>query len=318
MYEHDLIFESDGLKLSGTLCLPGPTGQSPGVLLIPGSGQMDRNENSPRLQLNAFHDLSGFLARSGIASLRYDKRGVGKSEGDYWATGFKDRIQDAFEALGELKQQDTIQPHQVFIIGHSEGAVIAARMASEGANVAGAILLAGSARSGEAVLKWQASQIGKGLKGVNGWLVRTLHIDVAKAQQKELDRIKGSKKDFYRRQFLVKVNAKWLREFMAYDPAVDLPRVTVPMLAITGSKDIQVDPADLERMAGLVRTPFECHEIQGMTHLLRLTNGDGQISDYRSEIKRPIAPELLEIVLHWLQERISESTAEQRPVRSKV
>ena len=51
----------------------------------------------------------------------------------------------------------------------------------------------------------------------------------------------------------MKVNAKWQREFMAYDPAIDLPRVTVPMLAITGSKYIQVDPADLERMAGLVR-----------------------------------------------------------------
>ena len=63
-----------------------------------------------------------------------------------------------------------------------------------------------------------------------------LRIDIAKAQQKVLDRIKRSPKDWFQQQLFVKINAKWFREFMAYDPAGDLPRITVPVLAITGSR----------------------------------------------------------------------------------
>jgi fermentation-respiration switch protein FrsA (DUF1100 family) len=78
----------------------------------------------------------------------------------------------------------------------------------------------------------------------------------------------------------------------------------VPVLAITGSKDIQVDPADLEQMSQLVKAPFESHLIQGMTHLLRIEAGEASISRYKDEIKQPLAPELLESIFHWLQKRI--------------
>jgi hypothetical protein len=177
-------------------------------------------------------------------------------------------------------------------------------LAGGGAEVAGIILLSSGAQSGEAVLKWQAIQIAKGLKGINGWLIRILRIDVSKAQQKQIDKIKRSKKDWYRQQFLVKINARWFREFMAYDPIEDLQRITVPVLAITGSKDIQVDPADLERMAHIVKAPFESYVIQDMTHLLRTEKSDATISKYKEEIKKPIEPMVLEIILHWLEKRV--------------
>jgi alpha-beta hydrolase superfamily lysophospholipase len=306
MEEKEIQFKSGELQLAGTMALPSTSGQFPGVLFITGSGQVDRNENHQKIHLNAFYDISHYLAQNGIASLRYDKRGVGQSEGDYWSTGFNDHVQDALAALQYLKQQETIRTNSIFILGHSEGAVIAAKIAGNGANVAGVILLSGSAQSGEAVLKWQAKQVAKGLKGINGWLIRKLHIDVAKAQQKQIDKIKQSNKDWYRQQLVAKVNAKWLREFMAYDPSEDFPRITVPVLAITGSKDVQVNPADLERMASLVNAPIEQHLIPGMTHLLRVVDGDAGISDYTEEIKEPIEPQVLEIVLHWLKNRIEE------------
>jgi fermentation-respiration switch protein FrsA (DUF1100 family) len=105
----------------------------------------------------------------------------------------------------------------------------------------------------------------------------------------------------------VKINAKWLREFMAYDPAEDLQRVPVPVLAITGSKDIQVDPADLQVMAGLVKAPFEHHLIQGMTHVLRIEEGEPSISLYKKELKKPIEPKVLETVLRWLEDHLPSS-----------
>lgn len=305
MQEQEIRFMSGEMELAGTIALPGQDGPFPGVLFITGSGQVDRNENSKKMHLNAFYDISHYLGQNGIASLRYDKRGVGQSAGDYWATGFYDHVEDALAGLLYLKTRKDIQPENIFILGHSEGAFVATRMAASGDQTAGIILIAGAAQSGEAVLKWQAQQIVKGLKGFNALLIKLLHIDVSKSQQKELDKIKRSKKDWYRRQFIVKMNAKWLREFIAYNPADDLPRITVPVLAITGSKDIQVDPADLERMAQLLQAPFEPHIIKDMTHLLRIQEGKASISKYKEEIKKPIEPKLLDIVLHWLENQIA-------------
>ncbi|MEJ2280266.1 MAG: alpha/beta hydrolase, partial [Candidatus Lokiarchaeota archaeon] len=132
-----------------------------------------------------------------------------------------------------------------------------------------------------------------------------MHIDVLKSQQKLIDKIKRSKKDYFRQQLIVKIPAKSLREFMTYNPADDFPKVTVPVLAITGSKDIQVDPADLEQMANLVKSPFEYHVIENMTHMLRIEEGEASISNYKKEIIKPIEPKLLELVLKWLESRIN-------------
>ncbi len=304
MQEQEIRFRSGELELAGTIALPGPGGPFPGVLFITGSGQVDRNENLKKMRINAFYDISHYLAQNGIASLRYDKRGVGQSEGDHWKTGFYDHAQDALAALQYLKQQKDFQPENIFLLGHSEGAFIATRLAGSGAEVAGIILLAGGAQSGEAVLKWQVVQVARGLKGINRWLIKILRINVSKAQQKQIDKIKRSKKNSFRQNLFVKINAIWLREFMAYDPTEDLQRITVPVLAITGSKDIQVDPADLERMAHLVKAPFEHHVIQDITHMLRIEEGEASISKYKEEIKRPVEPQLLEIVLRWLKNRI--------------
>jgi alpha-beta hydrolase superfamily lysophospholipase len=301
MQEQEIRFKSGEIELAGTITLPDSNGPFPGVLFITGSGQVDRNENHKKMRINAFYEISHYLAENGIASLRYDKRGVGESQGDYWKTGFYDNSQDALAALQYLKQQKNIQNEYIFILGHSEGALQAMRLAGGGVEVAGIILLAGAAQSGEAILKWQAIQIAKGLKGINGWLIKILHINISKAQQKQIDKIKKSKQDYFRSQLVAKINAKWFREFMDYNPTEDLRRITAPVLAITGSKDIQVDPADLEIMAHLVKAPFEQHLIQNMTHMLRIEEGDASLSKYKEEIKKPIEPQLLEIVLHWLK-----------------
>jgi alpha-beta hydrolase superfamily lysophospholipase len=306
MQHRDVSFKSGDIELAGTVAMPDGGGPFPGVLLIPGSGQVDRNENHKRLQLDIFHDISQFLAQNGIASLRYDKRGVGRSQGNHWETGFYDGAQDALAAVNYLKQQASIRPQDTFLLGHSEGAFVASRLAGRGAEVAGIILVAGAAQSGETLLKWQAIQVAKGLKGFNAWLIKLLRIDVLKSQQKAINKIKRSNKDWYRQNLFVKINAKWFREFMAYNPADDMPEITVPVLAVTGSKDIQVDHADVERMAQLLKVPFEGHVIKDMTHLLRVEEGEPSISKYKGELKKPIAPELLDIILHWLKNRTAE------------
>jgi pimeloyl-ACP methyl ester carboxylesterase len=302
--EQEVSFSSGDIQLAGTLMVPDSGGPFPVVLLVPGSGQVDRNENHKRMPLNAFREIATHLAEHGFASLRYDKRGVGASGGDYWSTGFFDNASDVLSALEFLKSQEVIRKDAVFLVGHSEGAQIATRLAGQGVDVAGVVLLSGTAQRGENALKWQARQVADGMKGLNRLLIKLLRIDIIKAQQKYLDKIKRSTKDFYRVQLVTRLNAKWMREFIDYDPAEDLTRIKVPVLAVTGSKDIQVDPADLKRMAELVPGDFEYAEIPNGTHLLRVEEGRPGISNYKKQIRQPMDPRILSIVTEWLKKRL--------------
>lgn len=309
--EQDVTFYSGLQSIAGTLVLPESQGTFPGVLLIPGSGQVDRNENARKLAINAFRDIAMDLAQKGFATLRYDKRGVGESQGDFWETGFYDNVSDASTALHFFKFNEYIQPDHVFMLGHSEGAVIATRLAATGSDVAGAILLSGTAQSGQDVMLWQGEKVAKGMRGLNGFLIKALHIDVQKAQRKQLEKIKQSTKDWYRVQLIAKVNAKWMREFLAYNPADDLPKIRVPVLAITGSKDIQVNPADLERMAALVNSEFEKHEVPNVTHLLRTESGEPTLSTYRQQVLQPVDERVLNFISDWLKRHIGEQLTSQ-------
>ena len=307
--EHDTSFSSGSLILAGTVMLPNAQGTFPGVVLIPGSGQVDRNENAKKLAINAFREIATNLANKGIASLRYDKRGVGASQGDFWATGFYDNVSDSSSALRFFKLYEQVRSDQVFVLGHSEGAVIATRLVATGAEVAGVILLAGTAQSGETVMVWQGEKVVKGMRGFNGFLINALHIDLQKAQRKRFEKIKRSAKDWYRMQLIAKLNAKWMREFLAYNPADDLPKIQVPVLAITGSKDIQVDPSDLKRMARLVTSEFEGHEVPDVTHILRAEAGEATLSTYRQQVQQPVDKRVLNIISDWLQWHIEKQPA---------
>ncbi len=88
----DVAFESGGLRLAGSYSEPARPGSFPALLMLAGSGQTDRDDNAPKLRIDALRQIAMFLALKGFASLRYDKRGVGDSEGDYWKTGFDDRL----------------------------------------------------------------------------------------------------------------------------------------------------------------------------------------------------------------------------------
>jgi uncharacterized protein len=319
--EQETSFTSEGFRISGTLALPSPEGRFACVLMIPGSGRVDRNENLKRLPINVFGELSQHFAERGIASYRYDKRGVGQSGGDYWKKGFDDSLTDAIAALSSLQSHPRIRTDEIFALGHSEGAYVVMRLAADGAakaapgasigqaavgpGLAGAVLIAGGARSGEEELKWQAVQVVAGITGFNRWLIKLLRIDPIKMQQKHLQKIKNSTEDSYRIQLFNKVNAKWMREFLAYDPLPDLAKISVPVLAITGAKDIQVSPDNLPRMAEIVTAPFEYHIVPDVTHLLRSEAGRPSISTYKKQVRRPIDPRVVELLLDWLERQIS-------------
>lgn len=302
-HEHQVTFTSAGLTLAGTFTTTTSPGPRPAVLLLPGSGRTDRDDNARRMPINAFPPLARAIDDLGLVTLRYDKRGVGASEGDYWRTGFDDRLADAVAAVAWLRARPEVDPARVSVLGHSEGALIAVRLAAGAAPVAGIILLAGPATTGEETLRWQGRRISASLTGFPKLVLRLLHIDPLRAQAKTIARIKSSTADTVRVQLVQKLNARWMREFMAYDPASDLARVSVPVLAITGDKDIQVDPADLDRVAAAVSGPVEVHRLPDLTHLLRPEPGAPRLQTYKKQVRTPIDARVVDLVGRWLRAR---------------
>jgi uncharacterized protein len=138
-------------------------------------------------------------------------------------------------------------------------------------------------------------------------VIKTLHINIRKAQTKQFSKIKRSTKDWYR-QLSVKINAKWLREFLNYTPADDLINIHLPVLAITGAKDITVDPAEVAQIEKLVPGDFEGHVVPDVTHLLRVDTTPGQpsIKTYPEQVKRPVDARILDLIGAWLQKQIAE------------
>jgi alpha/beta superfamily hydrolase len=296
----DMTFPSAGLHLAGTFTTPSGPGPFPAALLLAGSGPLDRDGNHKRIPLNVSRDLARVLADAGWASLRYDKRGIGASAGEYLPTGFYDELADAAAARDWLLARDDVTA--VVVIGHSAGAVQAVELAGAEPPVDGAILLATSAKTGEQTLRWQARQIGDNLvpRPVRA-LMRLFRTDVLKQQDSAIAKLKATTGDTARIQ-MARVNAKWMREYIAYDPVPALQAAAAPLLAITGSKDTQVDPADLDVVAAQA-SAAKVSRVEDVDHVLRYEPAAfSNPRHYGKQARQPIDPRVITAIVAWLGE----------------
>ncbi|MFC7646808.1 alpha/beta hydrolase [Streptosporangium lutulentum] len=281
------VTADDGLSLASTLTLPAGPGPHPAVLLLHGSGRLDRDANTGRLRMELGPPLAAALAKDGIATLRYDRRGVGATSGDWRATGFADNRHDAAAALRALAGRPDVRADAVGVVGHSEGAVHAMSLGAH-PQVGAVVLLAGFARLGEDALRWQARMIARDLPAP----VRPLLPALRALAVRQLARIRTTSTDVARVAGMP-VNARWMREMLDHDPRPDLANIKVPVLAITGDKDIQVDPADLDEIRRLVPGGVEVHRIPDLTHLLRRDPGRPSVRSYPRLLRRPVDNDLL-------------------------
>lgn len=298
----DVTFYSGGCTLAATFTAAAEPVAA--ALLITGSGRTNRDSDARlpggrMLRIGVDRAVAGALARARVSTLRYDKRGVGASDGDYLACGMDDRRADARAALGWLAGRTEGLP--LLAVGHSEGAFYAAELAADQA-VAGAVLTGAGARPGEQILAWQAEMIAARLPPLARAVLRVTRTDVIRTQRKRLDRIEASRADVARIQG-IRVNARWIRDFVAYDPRPVLARITVPVLAVTGGQDVQVPPADVAVIGHLVRGPFEGHVVGDLSHLLRPDPGSAGPREYRRAVRQPVSPEYLELVTGWVTKR---------------
>lgn len=177
MVEKEVKIEIKDCTLFGSICLPQTDGQFPVVLMVHGSGPLDRNENMPGQNLDIFNVIAQHLGKNGIASLRFDKRGCGKSSGRFETAGHFDHIADVSAWIEYLNQRDFCAQSQIFILGHSEGSIIAPQLSLNHHGIEGIILLAPFIQNIESILRQQAAHIKKAineLDGFKGWFYRLI------------------------------------------------------------------------------------------------------------------------------------------------
>src|SRR6266567_1443924 len=298
----EVRFGSDGYTLAGTFTeAANPVAAA---LILPGSGRTNRDSDArlplhQTLRIGVTKAIAEALAAARVSALRYDKRGVGASGGDYWPAGMAAGLADARAALSWLAARTARLP--LLAVGHSEGTYYAAQLAADGA-VAGVVLLSGSVRPGGEVLTWQTKNVAARLPAAAKIILRLMRTDAIRSQRKNQDRIMASSADVMRIQG-AKINARWFRDFTAYDPAPVLAQINVPVLALTGGQDVQVPPEDIAALGHLVKGPYEGHVVGDLSHLLRPDPESMGPRGYRRAVRQPVSPEVLRLITEWVSSR---------------
>ena len=299
----EVRFNSQGHALSGSLVLPDAGEPVAAVLMLHGSGPLDRDENMRRQRLDIFNVMADALEQSRIASFRYDKRGCGRSEGNYATTGFLDLIEDAAAALDALLSR--IQTRRIVLLGHSEGTLIGPMLAARRTEVGGLVLLCPTVAPIETTLMAQAARLAEDVRtlpGLSGIVARTyfaLRGGPLRAQQRLIERARSSTKATLRAGGS-RIPAKWLRELLAHDPESAIARVSAPMLCVSGDKDIQCDPQDGHRIAAIAKGPVEVHVISDLTHVLRCDHQPPSFVRYRAILAKSMDPAVIELARDWI------------------
>jgi uncharacterized protein len=305
MRETNVEIANDGLALRGTLTVPDGAAPPPVVLFIHGSGPLDRDENTKGQTLDIFNALAHAFAAEGFASLRYDKRGCGRSQGDYYRTGHHDLVSDALAWTTRLHAGSLGDFGPVFLLGHSEGTLIAAQVAGRSDAVAGLILICPFVQGIETILRQQARRAeadireASGMAGVIGRLLARIVGPPSLVQDKLIARLKATDEPTIR--FMMrKLEAKALRELMAVDPVRTYSSVRVATLLLGAEKDVQCDAGDVERIAALLGDKATTHVEKNLTHILRKDDGPPGFLAYARLLKLPIDPCVSRLATAWL------------------
>jgi pimeloyl-ACP methyl ester carboxylesterase len=329
--EEEVTFDNPtaGIKLAGTLTTPEGNGPFPAVVLISGSGPEDRNEQV--FGHKPFLVLADGLTRRGIAVLRYDDRGVGKSTGDYAKATTADLATDAKAAVEFLKTHKDIDPKHIGLLGHSEGGVIAPIVANQSPDVAFVVLMAGTGLPGDSVLMLQSGLVAKSMGSSDSEVAVALRLerrmldivmkepDTAKAaaeMRKSLTEAMATMPDSEKAsaQFsdasmdaqIKAVLSPWFRYFLTYDPRPALRALKVPVLAVIGEKDVQVAPKEnLPAIEAALKQggnkDYTVKELPGLNHLLQ-TATTGAVTEY-AKTEETIAPAALTLFGDWILAR---------------
>jgi pimeloyl-ACP methyl ester carboxylesterase len=282
--------------LKGTMLAPADATGAPVVLIIPGSGPTDRDGNNPMgVKASTYRLLAEALADQGVASVRIDKRGMFASAGalaDANKVTMADYAADAHAWAAELRRQ-TGAPC-VWLLGHSEGGLVALVAAKDPSDICGLVLVAAAGRPMAEILREQlkanpanAPLLAQALPAVDR-LEAGQHVDVTGMNPALLPLFYPGVQDFVIDQ-------------MSYDPAKLLAAYKGPVLVLQGTTDLQVSMADAERLAG-ARPGVTLVKLEGVNHVLKAAPADrpANVATY-ADPSLPLAPGVAEPIAAFVK-----------------
>lgn len=329
--EEKVSFENKaaGIQLSGTLTLPQGKGPFPAIVLVSGSGPQDRDETL--LGHKPFLVLADYFTRNGYAVLRYDDRGVAQSGGEFEGATSADFANDAWAAVQFLQTRKEVNKKRIGIMGHSEGGLIATKLAAAHKELAYIVMLAGPGLRGDQILLQQQELIAKASGVPDSTVQKSLTsnkniYDIINAGDKDpkiteqklrlylnnefkegrLPHEPGMEKDSVVKTYLQAVTEPWMVYFIQYDPQPDLAKIKIPVLALVGAKDHQVlpqfnIPALKNAFAKGNNKKATVLELEGLNHLFQEAQ-TGMPQEY-SSIEQTFSPAAMKTILDWLNKQ---------------
>jgi len=291
-----------GFKLAGTLSKPAdatPTTRLPAIVLIAGSGPLDRDETAYGIPI--FAQLANALADAGFAVIRYDKRGVGQSGGRNEFATLGDYAEDAVAVVKFLEKRKDIDPKRIALVGHSEGAAVALLAARRAGEVDAIALVAGIGTTGAQLNLEQQQYALKASK-----IPEAEHAAKIELQKKVQAAVLSGKgwegvPDDIRKQ----AESPWFASFLAFDPAPVLAKLDQPIFVIQGALDTQVPPHHAEKLGALANGRKKAPKtdvvvVPGINHLL-VPAKTGDVSEYAALPDRAVSPEIAAKIAAWLK-----------------
>ncbi len=335
-----MFFENKpaGITLAGTLTIPQSQKSVPVVLLIPGMGPADRDCTLPGGNHKLFLVLADYLTQQGIAVLRYDKRGVGKSTGKFdFTVTTKDLADDALAGVEYLKTCKEINAKQIGLIGHSEGGIIASMIASQSKDIAFAVLLAPAVATGTAevldliALQLQADGATQDLitryRSVREKLItiakqepdsvkaeKQMHgvfenywSTLSESQKSESEKLLFAICATNANDTIAMINSPWSRYYLACDTSALFKRITIPVLTLMGELDFIAFPQIIAPIVehGLKQagnTDYTIVEFPKLNHWFQ-TCKTGALTEYGAT-KETIAPVVLKTISEWIVAKV--------------
>lgn len=323
-------FTSDTITLQGTLTIPNNVKKPPIVLLLPGSGPTDRDENAVKgfhkFLSNNLKTIAHHLAQNGYASFRYDKRGVGSTKELESQVGFHDIVQDARSAVKYISDLDTVDSHSIYILGHSEGGIVGTILSAENKMIKGFIGVASPiipfdqevVRQIGFILKTRGKSKEK-IDQLTNAFTKTFELMRKYRKWDEIDPMK-IKKLFSSVSFgfkilpaktVKKVLAKqfrpsWFIQSYEYDFKDTISKISCPVLLLFGEKDYQVPAEEGKTFENIIlqhKGDVTLIIFPDLNHMLRFNPGAMNPKSSLRSLKNPFDSRVLTAITEWLRKK---------------
>jgi alpha-beta hydrolase superfamily lysophospholipase len=312
----DIVFTNAeaNITLAGTLTKPKGDGEFAAVILISGSGPQDRDETL--FDHKPFAVIADYLSKQGLAVLRFDDRGTAHSQGDFASATSEDFVTDVQAAYEYLATRADINKRKIGLIGHSEGGMIAPMLASKNKDIAFVVMMAGLGVDGVSLITQQSYDIQK-LMGAD-----EAALTVERKQDTQLYNriVKGMTNEEIQAYFIQKgeseaaasakaqkLGSPWMRFFLSYQPKQYMDEVDCPVLAINGSKDLQVAAkTNLSALKVLLEASnhpdFTLKTLPNLNHLFQ--NAETGLPTEYGTIEQTMDSQVLVLMAEWIKARI--------------